>query len=260
MRFRSISGPKVPEITAMFWVLKLLTTCIGETTADFLSHDTSNLAATICFIAFAAALVWQLAGDRYHPVRYWLAVLMVAVVGTGLADGPRFILGIPFFVNAIGYALVLAGLFAWWYASESTLSIHSIHTRRREVFYWSVVLITFSLGTALGDTTATDLGLGYLASIFLFGGLFLVPLIAWRLGGNAILCFWASYTMTRPTGASISDWLAFDHTRGGLGLGTGPVSAAGLAIFAILLAAVAARTPRTRRARSDLGSEQQDTI
>lgn len=227
---------KVPQTDTAFWALKLLTTCIGETTADYLSEHDLGIGIAIGAIALVLSLWWQFRSDRYRPVRYWLAVLMVAVVGTALADGPRFILGIPFFVNAIVFAAVLVGLFVWWYAAEGTLSIHSIVTRRREAFYWAVVMVTFGLGTALGDALATDVGLGYFASIFVYGALFAIPLVARRLGASAVACFWCSYTMTRPTGASVSDWLSFGPARGGLGLGTGLVSLIGLSLFALLLA------------------------
>ena len=235
---RTFLAPKVPEVFLVFWVVKLLTTGIGETASDFLGTWNVAAAGVIGVGGFFAALRWQTRATTYHPVRYWVTVLMVAVFGTMIADGPHVALGSPYYVDATIYLVLLCGLLAWWKRSEGTLSVHSIVTSRRERFYWAAVLLTFGLGTALGDTTATNLHMGYWWSVALFGALMLVPIVAWRLGASAVACFWAAYSLTRPLGASIADGLAVSRAHGGLGWTTGVVSAIGLGLFAILVAYV----------------------
>jgi uncharacterized membrane-anchored protein len=156
-----------------------------------------------------------------------------------IADGPHVALGTPYYVDSLIYLALLIGLLAWWQRSEGTLSVHSITTARRERFYWGAVLLTFGLGTALGDATAIDLGLGFVWSIVLFGVLILVPLGLWRLGLNATIAFWSSYVLTRPLGASVADWLGKAPTAGGLGWGDGVVTGLGLVLFAGLVAYLA---------------------
>jgi uncharacterized membrane-anchored protein len=229
----------VPEVFVVFWAIKLLTTGIGETGSDFLGTWNLGAAGVIGIGGFFAALRWQTRATTYHPVRYWVTVLMVAVFGTMIADGPHVVLGTPYYVDALVYLGLLTALLTWWQRSEGTLSVHSIVTSRRERFYWATVLLTFGLGTALGDTTATNLHLGYWRSVALFAALMLVPIIAWRLGANAVVCFWAAYSLTRPLGASVADGLAVSHAHGGLGWTTGVVTAVGLALFAALVANVA---------------------
>jgi uncharacterized membrane-anchored protein len=236
---RSFLLPKVPEVFLVFWVIKLLTTGIGETASDFLGTWSIPAAGVIGVGGFFASLRWQTRASTYQPVRYWVTVLMVAVFGTMIADGPHVALGAPYFVDAALYLVLLCALLTWWKRSEGTLSVHSIVTSRRERFYWATVLLTFGLGTALGDTTATDLHWGYWWSVVVFGALMLVPVVAWRLGASAVVCFWAAYSLTRPLGASVADGLAVPHAHGGLGWTTGVVTAIGLALFAILVAYVA---------------------
>ena len=238
MENRTFRAPKVPEVFLTFWVIKLLTTGIGETGADFMGTHSIPVAGVVGVGGFFAALWWQLRGDSYRPVRYWITVLMVAVFGTMIADGPHVALGTPYWVDSIIYLVLLCGLLAWWYRSEGTLSVHSIVTGRRERFYWGTVLLTFGLGTAVGDAAAINAGLGFSWSIALFGVAILVPLILWRLGLPAVGCFWASYALTRPLGASVADFLASKPTAG-LGWGTGSVTAVGLLLFAGLVAYVA---------------------
>jgi uncharacterized membrane-anchored protein len=234
MQTRDFPAPKVPAVLLVFWVVKLVTTGIGETGADFLGTLSIPLAAAVGIGGFALALRAQLRAERYHPVRYWVTVLGVALFGTMIADGPHVALGTPYWVDSIVYLVLLGGLLAWWRRSEGTISVHSITTARRERFYWGVVLVTFGLGTALGDATAIDLGLGFDWSILLFGVLILVPFALWRLGLPATLAFWASYVLTRPLGASVADFLASSH-GGGLGWGTGPVTAVGVLLFGALV-------------------------
>ncbi len=228
---------KVSEVFALFWVVKLLTTAIGESGADFMGTHSLVLAGVVGVGGFFAALRWQTRATDYHPVRYWATVLMVAVFGTMIADGPHVALGSPYYVDAAVYFVLLLGLFRWWKRSEGTLSVHSINTPRRERFYWGTVLLTFGLGTALGDTTAENMHLGFLWSIAIFTVLILIPLALWKLGANAVACFWAAYVVTRPLGASVADYLAYTYHGpfAADGFGTGPVTAVGLLLFALLV-------------------------
>ena len=211
---------------------------MGETTSDFLVHRLGPPPAVLIgAAAFSAALWLQLRAGRYSAWIYWLAVAMVGVFGTMAADVLHVGLGIPYAVSTTFYAIVLTAVFLTWQRSELTLSIHSILTRRRELFYWAAVLATFALGTAAGDMTARTLGLGYLGSGIMFAALIAVPAVAyWRFGMNAILAFWFAYIVTRPLGASFADWLAVPHSRGGLGFGYGPVS---LVLAALIVGFVA---------------------
>ncbi len=225
---------KVPEVTIYFWIIKLLTTGMGETTSDFLVRQIDPIiAVALGGLCFVTALVVQLTVRRYVPWIYWLTVVMVAIFGTMVADVIHVALGVPYVVSSACFAVVLAVIFVAWYASEKTLSIHAINTRRRELFYWATVIATFALGTATGDMTATTLHLGYFASGLLFAMLFALPALGyWLLGLNEILAFWFAYVMTRPLGASFADWLGRARNAGGVGLGTGQVSL-GLAILII---------------------------
>jgi len=231
MTSRVFRAPKVPEVFLLFWVVKLLTTAIGESGADFLGTVSIPLAAVVGIGGFFVALRHQLKAETYHPVRYWITVLMVALFGTMIADGPHVALGTPYYVDSVLYFLALSGLLTWWKRSEGTLSVHSITTARRERFYWGTVLLTFGLGTALGDTTAINLGLGFDWSIVLFGVAILVPLVLWRRGLDATVAFWGSYVLTRPLGASVADYLGKPPHAGGLNWGDGVVTGLGLLLF-----------------------------
>ena len=213
-------------MTAFFWIVKALTTGMGESTSDFLVHRlVPEIAVVLGGIALVVALFLQFSMRRYLAWTYWLAVVMVGVFGTMAADVLHVGLGVPYIASTIFYAVVLAAVFRTWYVSERTLSIHSITTERREIFYWAAVLATFALGTAAGDLTAVTFGLGYFASGLMFAAIIAVPAIGyWRFGMNSILAFWFAYVVTRPLGASFADWLAVSSARGGLALGTGPVS------------------------------------
>lgn len=239
---------KVPEVTAFFWIVKALTTAMGESTSDFLVHTlVPEIAVVIGGIAFCVALYVQFTKDRYVPWAYWLAVAMVGVFGTMAADVLHVGLGVPYAASTVFYAIVLAVVFRTWYGVEGTLSIHSITTPRRELFYWAAVLATFALGTAAGDLTAVTLGLGYFGSILFFAAVIAVPALAYFRGAmNPILAFWLAYVVTRPLGASVADWLAVSHARGGLALGPGPVSlafAAAIAAFVYYLTRSGRDTP-----------------
>lgn len=237
---RGIVAAKVPEITALFWAIKVLTTGLGESASDFLAHVNRPLAGLAGLAGLALGLHLQLRARAYRAPVYWFAVLMVAVFGTMAADAVHVVAGLPYAVTTPLYGAVVAAIFVAWARSERTLSIHSIVTARRECFYWAAVLATFALGTAAGDLTAISLNLGYLGSIALFAVAIAVPWLAWRRGRiDPVLAFWAAYVMTRPLGASIADWLGKPSARSGLGLGDGVVSALGLVVFAALVVYVA---------------------
>jgi uncharacterized membrane-anchored protein len=225
---------KVPEITVMFWVVKLLTTAAGEAVSDYLGAGNVMVGAVIELGLLAAGLAWQLRTRRYNPAAYWFLAYAIAVCGTGASDTLHIVAGLPYAATSLLWALVLAAVFTAWYRGQGTLSIHSIVTRRREGFYWATVLATFALGTALGDFTATTLHLGYLASVVLFAVAIAVPAVGWRLGLNAVTAFWCAYVLTRPLGASAADYVSKPHPVSGLGFGD-----AGTALVATLAVALA---------------------
>ena len=226
---------KVPEITVLFWVLKLLTTGMGEAMSDFLGQHSVPIAAAIGLLGLGLALHLQLRQTEYRATHYWFAVMMVAVFGTMAADGIHDGANVGYDVTAPVFGAATAAIFWAWYRTEGTLSIHTITTRRRERFYWLAVLSTFALGTAAGDLTATQVGLGFWSSALLFAALMAVPAIGWyRFGWNPILSFWIAYVLTRPLGASFADGFS-KNFGGGLGLGDGVVSAVTLATFAALV-------------------------
>ena len=227
---------KVPEITLYFWITKLLTTGMGEVASDFLFERLNPLiSAPLSVLIFAAAMIMQFKVRRYVAWIYWLVVVMVSIFGTTAADVVRVGLGIPYIVSTLFFMASLAVILLTWYFTEKTLSVHSIFTQRREVFYWLTVLTTFALGTAAGDMTATSMHLGYFSSGVLFTVLLVLPALGyWLFGLKEIFAFWFAYIMTRPVGASFSDWLSSAHSRGGIGLGKGTVSLV-LTIFIILL-------------------------
>jgi uncharacterized membrane-anchored protein len=210
----------------MFWVTKVLTTGMGEATSDFLVEKLGGVPAVgLGFALFVVTIALQFTIRRYNTWVYWLAVIGVSVFGTQAADVLHVRFHIPYIVSSSCYAIVLIVIFSVWYRTEGTLSIHSIYTRRREVYYWLTVLATFALGTAVGDLTATTFGLGYLGAGVLFLVVFFVPAVAhWAFRLNAIAAFWITYVLTRPLGASFADYLGVPHSRGGLALGRGPVS------------------------------------
>ena len=227
----SSGAPKVPAVRPYFWAVKLLTTAMGEAVSDFLVKNYNQyLAVLVSFVVFAVAIGWQFRTRGYRTWPYWSAVAMVAVFGTMVADAMHIGLGIPYKVSVALFAVCLAVIFAVWYRVEGTLSIHSIVTPRRELFYWATVICTFALGTATGDLTAITFHLGYIDSAFLFTGAICVPLVAWRLGANPVLTFWVAYILTRPIGASFADFFGMPKDVAGLGIGHGPVSLVTLAL------------------------------
>jgi uncharacterized membrane-anchored protein len=237
----SLLMSKVPEVTAYFWIIKVLCTTVGESAADFLNVNV-NLGLTGTSIATGVLLVVvlaaQFAADRYVPLRYWAAVTLVSVFGTLVTDELTDNLGVPLEISTVVFGVLLAGVFVAWYRAEGTLSIHSIRTRRREAFYWLAILVTFALGTATGDLMAQVLGLGYLVSGIVVAGVIATAAIGWRLGLHPVLAFWVIYVLTRPLGASIGDYLSQSPTDGGVGLGatlTSVIFFAGIVVIVVFL-------------------------
>jgi uncharacterized membrane-anchored protein len=216
---------KVPEVTLFFWVIKIMCTTIGETAADYLNDDLGFGLSKTTYVTgalLAVLLLVQLRTRRYVPPAYWAVVVVISVFGTLITDNMTDHYEVPLTTSTIVFAVVLAIVFAVWYAIERTLSIHTIVTTRREAFYWLAILFTFALGTAAGDLVAEHFDIGYGASIALFGGIIgLIAIAHYGFKVNAVLTFWLAYIMTRPLGASIGDFLSQDsHQYGGLGLGT----------------------------------------
>jgi uncharacterized membrane-anchored protein len=228
----------VPRITVFFWIVKILTTAMGEAVSDFLVHRFNPYLAVMAgFVVFVAAVALQFRTAVYVPWAYWLAVSMVAVFGTMAADVLHVEFKVPYLVSTSLFAVVLVVVFGAWYRSEGTLSIHSITTTRRELFYWAAVLATFAMGTAAGDLVAYTASFGFLSAGLLFLALFALPGLAYRfLGLNAIVAFWFAYVMTRPLGASFADWMGKSRTAGGLGYGDGIVALV-LALMIVCLVA-----------------------
>jgi uncharacterized membrane-anchored protein len=216
---------KVPEVTIFFWVIKIMCTTVGETAADYL-NDNLGFGLTKTTYATGALLIVLLAVQfrlrRYVPTVYWAVVVVISVFGTLITDNMTDRYNVPLTTSTILFSIVLAAVFASWYAVERTLSIHTIFTTRREAFYWLAILFTFALGTAAGDLCAEKLDLGYAVSILIFGGLIAAVTFAhYVLNLNAVLSFWLAYILTRPLGASIGDEMSQNsHKYGGLGLGT----------------------------------------
>jgi uncharacterized membrane-anchored protein len=229
---------KVPELTVYFWVIKVLTTGMGEATSDYFVHTYDPyVVVALGAASLGIAVIWQLYLRRYIAWVYWLAVAMVAVFGTMAAGILHVYLGVPYILSATIYGVTLTVIFVLWYLSEKTLSVHSIYTRRRELFYWAAVLATFALGTAVGDMTAVSFQLGFFGSGILFAVVFAVPGVAYRLFRlNEIVAFWFAYIITRPLGASFADWLAVAPSQGGLNLGKGTIS---IALWILIIAFVA---------------------
>jgi uncharacterized membrane-anchored protein len=230
------AASKVPLITAYFWIIKLLSTAMGEATSDYMVRTINPVIAVLLgFTGFVIAMVLQFRAKAYNAWIYWLAVVMVAVFGTQAADVLHIKFGVPYIASTAFYAVVLAVIFVLWYRTEGTLSIHSIRTPRREAFYWATVLATFAMGTATGDLTARTLNLGYLASGIWFSIAFAAVAVAhWKFRLNPILAFWIAYVLTRPVGASFADYVAFPHSVGGLGVGHGQVALV-LTFFIVIL-------------------------
>ncbi len=247
---------KVPAVTLVFWIIKIMSTTVGETGADYLAvHVGLGTALTggIMVALLAGALVLQLRSRLYTPWIYWLTVVLVSIVGTQITDALTDGLGISLYASTTAFALALAAVFAVWYWRERTLSVHTITTTRRELFYWAAILFTFALGTAAGDLATEALGLGFRVGVLAFGALIAVIAIAWRFGLNSVLAFWLAYILTRPLVASLGDLLSQSTTYGGLGLGTVDTS---LVFLAVIVSLVIFITVAPTRGDSALGATQ----
>jgi len=240
---------KVPEATALFWIIKVLATTVGETAADYLNVDLGlgmALTTAVMVVLLAVALAVQMRLRRYVPAVYWLTVVLISVVGTLITDNLVDDAGVPLSLTSAVFAAALAVTFVVWFRVEATLSIHSIVSTCREGFYWLAVLFTFALGTAAGDLLAESLDLGYLRSLIIFAALIAVVAVAYRVFRlNAVLAFWIAYVLTRPLGASAGDLLSQPVSDGGLGLGTTATSLFFLAVILTLVIVLSlARVPR----------------
>ena len=259
---RVFPGPvaaKVPEVIFLFWVVKILTTAGGEVTSDYLKKFGNFGGGGIEVALFVIALVLQFSTRRYRAFAYWALAYAIAIAGTGFSDFLHLDVHIPYLGTTILWAVILAGVFWVWQRNEGTLSIHSITTQRREGYYWAVVFATFALGTALGDFTAASLGMGYLVSGLFFLAVILIPAVAWwKFGLNSIAAFWMAYIVTRPLGASFSDWISKPSALTGLGFGNGRTAIVfGVAVF-IAVSYLAVARPDIQRAA--VSSEDERTV
>jgi uncharacterized membrane-anchored protein len=238
---------KVPEVTIFFWIIKILATTVGETAADFLNTNLNLGLTNTTFVMGGILLItlyFQFRSRKYIPGLYWLAVVLISVLGTLITDNLVDNFGVALETTTIIFTLALLATFAVWYASEKTLSIHSIYTTKREAFYWLAILFTFALGTAAGDLVAEGLNLGYLISAIMFAALIgIVTSAYYRFKLNAVLAFWIAYVLTRPLGASLGDYLSQPRDAGGLGLGTIGTSA----IFIVIILVLVVYLTRTKR-------------
>ena len=260
---KSYSTPKmsallnrVPEVTLIFWIIKILSTTVGETAADFLAV-TLNFGLIGTSIVMGALLIVALANQlrlkRYVPASYWTVVVLMSIVGTLITDYLVSNLGISLVTTTVVFTGVLLAIFALWYAREKTLAMHSINTLPRESYYWAAILFTFALGTAAGDLIAESFGLGYALSLVIFAGLIaLIALAYYGFKLNGVLAFWLAFILTRPLGASTGDLLSQPVSAGGLGLGTVGTSAIFLAVIVSLVAYLGIRV---RRQRQQLAAE-----
>ncbi|WP_234791408.1 hypothetical protein [Mycolicibacterium mucogenicum] len=243
-----MTASKVPEVTIWFWLIKVLCTTVGESFADWINQGLGvGLGATAVLFTAVLALVMgaQLRLPRYVPVVYWLTVVVLSVTGTLYTDLLTDALAVPLATSTAVFTVTLAVVFAVWFARERTLSIHSITTRPRELFYWLAVLVTFALGTAAGDWTLALTGWGAGVSVLLPVTLIAAVTVGWRVGVNSVLSFWLAYILTRPLGANLGDWLASPRSAHGLGLGYGLTSV-------IFLAAITAAVSYLARTHIDV--------
>jgi uncharacterized membrane-anchored protein len=239
---------KVPEVTVYFWVIKILCTSVGESFADYINETLGFglVNTTVLFgVALVAALAYQFRTRAYTPWIYWLTVVLVSVEGTLLTDNLTDGHDVPLWISSTVFSVLLIAVFGAWYARERTLSIHAINTTSREGWYWLTILVTFALGTALGDWTVELTGWSPGVSILLPLGLIALCLVAWKAGINSVLTFWVAFVLTRPLGANIGDYLASERSEGGLGLGTlWPSVGFLVAILAVVVYLTATRIDR----------------
>ncbi len=237
---------KVPEVTIFFWIIKILCTTVGESAADFLNYNLNwglTNTSIVTGVVLVVVLTIQMSLRRYVAAVYWLTVALVSVFGTLVTDNLTDNLGVPLETSTIVFSVLLGLVFLAWFASEKTLSIHSIYTRRREAFYWLAILVTFALGTAAGDLVSEGLGVGYLGTGLLCAGLIAIITVAWRLGLDAVLAFWLAYILTRPLGASIGDFMAQPTGNGGMNLGVTVTSLILLTLIVAIVIYLSVRKP-----------------
>jgi uncharacterized membrane-anchored protein len=238
---------KVPEVTAFFWIIKVLATTVGETFADYLNVTLGfglNGTTLVTLVALVITLIFQFKSTKYRPSLYWLVVVLISIAGTLVTDNLTDNLNVSLVTTSIIFSIILAIVFMVWHKTEASLAIHSIYTPRREAFYWSAILFTFALGTATGDLFAERLGLGYGLSLIIFAAVIFIIAMAWKSKFlNPVLAFWAIYVLTRPLGASIGDLLSQSKKDGGIGLGTTATSA----IFLTVILALVAYLTRSRK-------------
>jgi uncharacterized membrane-anchored protein len=214
---------KVPEITIVFWLIKMMSTTVGETAADFLNMDLNfglTNTSIITGILLAISLFYQMHAPRYKPALYWVTVVFISIFGTLITDNLTDVWQIPLGVSSLFFSIILGVTFVVWYRQEKTLSIHSIDSLSRESFYWLAILATFALGTAVGDWLAEGLGLGYSSAAIFFGvWISIITIACFIFRANKVFCFWAAYILTRPFGAACGDLLSQPVENGGMGLG-----------------------------------------
>ena len=242
---RAMRFNKVPAVTLVFWIIKILATTVGETAADVLSttfHLGLVVTSWVMAAVFIVALIVQVRVKRYIPTVYWITVVFISVVGTLISDNLVENLGVGLATTTIIFSIALGVVFVAWYISERTLSVHTIVTHKRELFYWAAILFTFSLGTSGGDLLSEQLGLGYTVALAVFAGGIAVIYALYRMGVlNSVLAFWAAYILTRPLGASAGDLLTQSHDDGGLGFARLPVTAVILVLAAALVVVLTMR-------------------
>jgi uncharacterized membrane-anchored protein len=237
-------APKVPEVIAIFWLVKILTTAGGEVTSDFLKRYGNFRGGGCEVLLFVVGLFLQFGTKRYRALSYWWLAFSIAIFGTGVADFLHLDVHLSYAADTLLWAAILGAVFVLWHRQEGTLSIHSVHSRPREFYYWATVFSTFALGTALGDYTATALNLGYLGSGIFFGVAIVLPGIAhWKFGLNAVTAFWMSYVLTRPLGASFADWFSKPAAIKGLHYGDGPTALVCFLAVAALVGYLAVARP-----------------
>jgi uncharacterized membrane-anchored protein len=242
--FQEPLAAKVPEITAIFWAIKLLTTAGGEAVSDYLATVNVGVGALLEMAVVVVGVWLQFRTRRYFAPAYWFLAFAIATSGTGVSDTLHLVFLIPYAGTTILWSVVLAVVFWKWQRSEGTLSIHSITSTRRESYYWATVFATFALGTALGDFTATSLHLGFLGSAIMFAGIICIPLVAWRVFHmNEIAAFWFAYVVTRPLGASFADYFSKSHALSGANFGDLPTAGV-LTLAVIVLVAYVSITRR----------------
>lgn len=239
---------RVAQVSALFWIIKGLSTALGESASDYLVGAINPVIAVLGgFVGLVVAMVIQLTRRRYTAWAYWLAVVMIGIAGTMAADVVHVVLGVPYLASSVGYAVLLAAVFWAWRRVEGTLAVHAVTTTRREWFYWAAVAATFATGTAVRDLAAITVHLGYAGSVVAFLLAICVPAIGYRRWGwNSVMSFWVAYVLTRPLGASLADWTGKPSRAGGLGWGSGTMSVLFTAAIVLLVAGLSVRERKTQ--------------